>query len=347
MKPPHSPSSDQDDHEDLIGFALGLIDLPEDAETSDDAKPSIRLFDAAPAFQTPSDSSLAQINRIRQGLDLLLDDGQDDDLEPPAALFEQSLNRVKQFKEAGRQEEPLLFRPRWRVADLAVAAAVFFAFVLGTIPALQRSNFEAANLACSSNLLQLWRGLEQYSTGYNAYPNAVALDDRLPVGAMMSQMRQTGHLDETTPLTCPCCRKEVLSGDLPTWQEIRRAEAEMDKRLTELLEEAYAFHPGLRASRGLRHLERSAVDPLRSVVPMVADRPPVNTNFQVQAGNSPSHGGHGQNVIFADGHATFIHSRSLGQVDSDLYRNRQGKPEAGNDVMDIILVPANAHFPIP
>ena len=49
-------------------------------------------------------------------------------------------------------------------------------------------------------------------------------------------------------------------------------------------------------------------------------------------------------MIFADGHALFINSRSIKGVDQDVYNNRQGRAEAGADVMDIILMPAGARI---
>jgi len=78
------------------------------------------------------------------------------------------------------------------------------------------------------------------------------------------------------------------------------------------------------------------------MIPMAGDCPPMDASFRVQSGNSPMHGGHGQNVIFADGHVIFTRSRSLGQIDSDVYANRNGHMSAGIDDNDMILVPGAA-----
>ena len=334
-----NPPTPPDNTPDLIGMALGLLDEP----------PPVRLYLDDAANEEISEETLARMAMIRQGIDFLMDDGLDEDdadLAPPSDLKERALARVRAYKEAGQaHHEPLILHSRWRWADVAVAASVLFAMFLGVVPAVQRSQFAEANLACTSNLLQLFRGMEQYSTTYNVYPTAVAHDSRLPVGSVASLLQTTGHLDADTPLTCPACHEEVRASHLPKWNEVCEFTEQVEQRLSNLLAEAYAFHPGVSGpGGGVRHLTRAAVDPLRSVVPMVADRPPVDTHFKVQQGNSPSHGGYGQNVIFADGHALFINSRSIKGVDQDVYNNRQGRAEAGADVMDIILMPAGARI---
>ena len=58
--------------------------------------------------------------------------------------------------------------------------------------------------------------------------------------------------------------------------------------------------------------------------------------------NSPSHGGFGQNIVFADGHSAFMRGRSIRSLDRDIYANRQGNRDAAIDPFDIILVPAGA-----
>ena len=75
---------------------------------------------------------------------------------------------------------------------------------------------------------------------------------------------------------------------------------------------------------------------------MAGDRPPVNGRMTLVQGNSPSHGGFGQNVVFADGHIAFIRGRGIRSLDRDIYSNRLGHCDAALDPFDIILVPAGA-----
>ena len=341
MKPFSNTPKDDDETEDLIGIALGLLD-------DEPLRGFLQIHSPLP--DEVSEARSLKVDRIRQNLYLLLDDGLDDEsadaFEPPSGLLDRTRSRIKDYEQINDElREPLIFKPRWRAADIAVAASVFFAFVLGSIPALQRAQFTSANLACSSNLLQLWRGMEQYSTSYNMYANAAVHDNRLPVGATISLLLHSGHLDKTVPLTCPSCPDEVCVGELPSWQELRNFTEELDLKFTSLLAEAYAIHPGVAGTQGVRHLERSKVDPFRAILPLVADRPTYNSKFQVQAGNSPTHGGYGQNVIFADGHTSFIRNRQVGKLDNDLYTNRDGNAAVATDPLDMILVPAATHLP--
>jgi prepilin-type processing-associated H-X9-DG protein len=64
----------------------------------------------------------------------------------------------------------------------------------------------------------------------------------------------------------------------------------------------------------------------------MADRPPP----EGIANNSINHGGAGQNVLFADGHAVFLTSRMFAGAD-DIFANNAGKVAAGLDPRDIVL----------
>ena len=67
--------------------------------------------------------------------------------------------------------------------------------------------------------------------------------------------------------------------------------------------------------------------------PIVADRPPV----EGEPGNSLNHGGAGQNVLFLDGHVSFVPQRTVGDPDDDIYLNRANQVAAGLDQHDIVL----------
>ncbi len=321
----HDPNESEDDAlDDLIGHALGLIESP-----------------GAMTLMNDRDDRIA---RMRSRLDLLLNDGlesrEQDALKPPPDLSLRTLDRIRNREAVSLEfREPLKYQPRWRPADLAVAAAVLFAAFLSSVTALKDGKAVAANLACSANLAQIWKGFEQYSTVFNAYPNASVENSRLPVGATLALMRHTGHLDSSVPLTCPGCSSRVSAGELPHWNQLREQSESAIHEFSSMLANVYALHPGLKGHAGVRHLERSMIDAMRSVVPLAGDAPPL-TDHRVVSGNSPAHGGYGQNVIFADGHSTFIRSRSLRSIDKDIYANRHGDCSAAVDPFDMILVPA-------
>lgn len=327
----HDPNSEEEENgfDDLIGRCLGLLD---ESDTDFDAMTD-GIDDAAYAGQYQS---------IQKSLFLLLDDGLDDSVQPPGDLAGRTLNRMqseRRFREY--HQEPMIYAPRWRLSDIAVAATIFIAMFAGTFPAMQRSKFMASNVACSTNLTQLWRGAEQYSTTYNAYPNVVMYNQQLPVGASLILMNHAGFLDDNSSLTCPCRSHQVQLRHLPKWSELQQLREEHHKRMNEVLAEAYAVHPGLTGPNGFRHMERQMIASFRSVVPMFGDTPPMDNQHRILTGNSRSHSGHGQNVVFADGHTKFMRSRSIGREDNDIYATQDGHINAPADPREMILVPAD------
>ena len=319
MKNPHSKDADAD-LDDVIGRCLGLLD---ESHHRSVAKESERQ------------------NRLMVALDLLMDDGREETLRPPDDLKIRTMKRIQEKKllRESFQETPV-YRPKMRWIDYAIAASVFFAMFLGTIPALQRSRFMASNLACSTNLMQLWRGAEHYSSTFNAYPNAVSHNQQLPVGASLILMKYTGHLNDEVPLTCPCCHRQVQASQLPNWSDLKRLQQSHQTRMNEIFSEAYAVHPGLTGPRGLIHLQRQMIQGYREFVPIFGDAPPTDSEFHVLSGNSRAHGGHGQNVVFADGHVIFARKRRVHHSDNDIYTSRNGMPEPSQDPREMVLLPA-------
>jgi prepilin-type processing-associated H-X9-DG protein len=315
----HNSGVSQAEPPDAIGLRLGLFD---DANRLDDET-----------------ASAAGLNKIKQGLFLLSDDGLE--LQPPPRLAEKTLAKIQ--RRATLQEhfrETVIPRQKWRFSDIAVAASIMFAMFLGSFPALNRAKFTASNLACSSNLAQLWQGAELYSKTFNAYPSAVAQNQQMPAGAMLVLMRHTGHLSDSVPLTCPGCDQQVQAHQLPNWTDIEKDFALHSQKLESALKDAYAVHPGLGGPTGMKHLNRSLAERLQSHVPIFGDHP-APTNFWAQLHlNSDSHGGHGQNVIFADGHVEFSKSRRFHSRHDDIYTNHQGNVSPPSSPDDMMLVPA-------
>jgi hypothetical protein len=66
---------------------------------------------------------------------------------------------------------------------------------------------------------------------------------------------------------------------------------------------------------------------------LMADAPPAESSL----GNSPNHGGYGQNVLFKDGSTKFTTERTSGFEGDDIYLNKCGKREAGMDWRDTVI----------
>jgi prepilin-type processing-associated H-X9-DG protein len=89
----------------------------------------------------------------------------------------------------------------------------------------------------------------------------------------------------------------------------------------------YAYALGYRENDGIEMYPHSA-----GTVPLMADAPPADV---FTAGNSPNHGGRGQNILFTDGHAEFFTSRFL--LNDDIFLNRRREVAPGLDPEDFVL----------
>jgi prepilin-type processing-associated H-X9-DG protein len=61
-------------------------------------------------------------------------------------------------------------------------------------------------------------------------------------------------------------------------------------------------------------------------------------DFQMAGARSGNHGGHGQNVLFSDGHVDFLANSTLPGSGDNLFLNFLGVPAAGRGPNDVVLV---------
>jgi prepilin-type processing-associated H-X9-DG protein len=103
----------------------------------------------------------------------------------------------------------------------------------------------------------------------------------------------------------------------------------------------YAYNVGYRHASG--HAGPLEVV-LAAKVPVLADQPDHDNFVTIKGGNSPNHGGRGQNVLFGDGSVRWFHSRHISPSDPDLYLNNEEQPRPGVHVHDSVLVPSKIPF---
>ena len=81
-----------------------------------------------------------------------------------------------------------------------------------------------------------------------------------------------------------------------------------------------------------------------SHIPVIADQPSHDNYTTIREGNSPNHGGRGQNVLFGDGSVQWFRTRIGGPHDPDIFLNNHHQPRPGIHVQDSVLVPAKMPF---
>lgn len=263
------------------------------------------------------------MDRLTRSIHLLLDDGET--FDPPPQLASRTLAFVA---EATRRRRTILdFVPvsvPFRPADLAVAAGIFIAGLITLLPAMQKSRERMEIAGCSYNLQQLGRALWQYGTQHQHYPFAPEQHPGGPVGAYVAQLRDGGTLSdlEINTLHCPHVAKDKLSNP---------QDAANVKSL------GYAYNVGYRLPSG-------TVAPIRADhtpnIALLADQP-AHVNFQhILPGNSPNHGGRGQNVLYADLHIGWHNTRRLTPKDDDMFTNSKHELQPGLSPEDTSLLPS-------
>ena len=234
---------------------------------------------------------------------------------------------------------PVVVPFRW--ADVAVAASIFLAGLLTLIPAAYRGKLQRSQLGCVFNLQQLGLGLGQYANMHRSFPYAPPECPAAHAGSFAFMLHDSKLLPDCTALDCPCDGPSATpppSADFPTVCEIQK---KTPQRYARMVGWDYAYHIGYR-----RGTARPApmIAEYSAYVPILADRPGHDGGHRILEGNSPNHGGRGQNVLYTDGHVRWHHTRRLGPHDPDMFLNAHRLPAPGVSEADATLAPGSFRF---
>ena len=303
--------------QDMLDHAFGLLDEPRRTACE-------RALAADP-------ETAERAAHLGAALALMIDD--DEDIEPPVGLAERTIVAIETRK---RRPQLLDFAPTrvpFRWTDLAVAATVLIAGLLTLTVPLLKSREQMDQTACAFNLGKLGVSLAKYSSTHGSFPFVPAGD---PVGAYGVMLHDTHDLTDPTILSCPCATKGKGQPALPDYEKFRKIVRSPDA-CQSLLGTQFAYHVGYRGPGG----ETVPVpDSPPGILPIASDAPAVDDEGHIRDGNSPNHGARGQNVLFSDGHVSWLRNRWISEADHDLFLNANHKPAAGLHQADSSLVPS-------
>ncbi len=304
--------------QDMLDYTFGQLDAPRRD-----------LFEQAMA----DDPELAEkVARLGRSVSSLVDDGEE--IEPPSDLAENTLALV-----ARRRQRPAILdfvptRVPFRWQDVAVAATVLIASLATLGVPLLRSRARMAQAACAFNLGRLGVGLSKYAATNGSYP---LVEASLPAGAYGVMLHEAHDLPDPSVLQCPCTGKDQVRKNLPDIQHFREMACDSPAACRTLVEGHYAYHVGYRDRSGKLSAVPDAAD---SHLPIAADDPPHSDDGVMLVGNSPNHGGAGQNVLYGDGHVAWKRTRWVSDQDKDLYLNEADRPAPGLHPADSALIPS-------
>jgi hypothetical protein len=303
--------------ENLVGYLLQSLD----ADTQRQVEVHLRTH-------PESRQRLETLRRFLEPLEL----DRDGD-EPPAGLALRTLafiahDRCRDHAAAGRPGLPTAPKVRgeygpssgwsWhRRADVLVAAGIVVAFVGLAFAGLGRfwSSYQLA--ACRDNLRQFHAALVGYSEVHDHKFPEVRRDNQ--AGIFVPVLNDSGFLDAIRNVDCP-----AVGQQRPPIRDVSELDAGCYAYSLGFSEQGPGAHQGLKRGDG-------------DLLPIMSDRPPWLGDDRVAAGNSPNHGGRGQNVLHIGGHVDFYTQRDVGVDHDDIFVNRDGRAAAGTSRQDTVL----------
>jgi prepilin-type processing-associated H-X9-DG protein len=270
---------------------------------------------------------------------------------PPSGLSVRTLAHIARHQCRNTASGPRIYRtlpsaPRplpsqfassrswWRRADVLVAATLLVAMVGVGAPMLPRLWRDQQVYVCQRNLQLFHQALMAYSDHHHGeFPKVEAEPPRNIAGIFVPILNDSGLLAQDMTVNCPPDGRHATPNcSVKQLEELQQNQPDQFRLLTRNLAGCYAYSLGYRDGEDLVGLRRDSGDTL----PIMADRPPTGM-FGVGAGNSPNHGGKGQNVLYIDGHVRYATVRTAGFNGDDIYVNQQGKVAAGQGLFDSVL----------
>jgi len=303
--------------ENLVGYLLHSLDEESEREME--------------AYLASSAEARNKLENLRRGLEPLETDREE--IAPPPDLLVRTLARVAEYCSQTLPRAPASprsggsHRNPWRRVDVLVAAAVLLAAVGVGVSALAHLRNQTAPLVeCKENLRQFGIALKAYHDQHHQFPDVNKESPPYNVaGLFVPMLINAGLLSRDISVRCP---GNGPSKPCPYTLDEIHALSENEFALTSpYLACCYAYSLGYRDEAGYHAPSYQGAG-----FPLMSDRSPRDQG----PGNSFNHGGTGQNVLFQDGSVKFMTNRSL-NFDGDIFRNKQGKIEAGSDSNDTCL----------
>jgi prepilin-type processing-associated H-X9-DG protein len=275
-----------------------------------------------------------RLQELRQALEPLAADK--DDPEPPrdltartiALVAEHCCRKLPRAPVPLRQSSGAAVRSWWRRADVLVAASLLLTALGLAAPGLLELRGRAARVECQNNLHTFSVALHTYKENRGHFPDIKQEAPHDFAGMVIPILTDAGLLSDKISIRCPADGHALASPiSLPDARNLTVEEIEAGK-----LTSSYAFSLGF-TDGAAYHPPCQCKDQPSNLVALMSDAPPADLG----PGNSPNHGGGGQNVLFIDGSVRYYTSRTVGFQGDDIFTNKANQVAAGLDCLDIVL----------
>jgi hypothetical protein len=307
----------------LIGFLLEALD-------SEQQQAVAARLDADPALR-------ARLEVLRNMLaPLALDD---ESPEPPRGLAASTLSRIAEYRSRSLPQAPVVTpyqrdtrnRRSFRRADAVVAALLLILIVPLVITGVARGwRDHAQRAACANNLRELGGALQRYADHHDGrFPQLHPAGPQSFAGSFIPVLHESGALTPDAPVVCPGDGTPPRTlPSLAALEDLYWHQPEAFAAAIRDLGGSYAYAMGYQENGQLHGPNRGDDEH----TPILADRLP-----PAAVGNSPNHGGAGQNVLYIGGNVAWCTLRTVGVNADDIYLNRRAEVRAGVCREDAVL----------
>jgi hypothetical protein len=311
--------------ENLVGYLLGTLDPEAHGQVA--------------AYLAEHPEARARLEALEQALAPLEADRADPD--PPPGLAARALARVAEHHLLRLPDAPAPARSqfggpprrRLRPADALVAACLVV--VVGGLASSLVARWwnRQQRTECANNLRQFWVALRAYGDQREGeFPRAEPEGARGVAGIFVPALQDAGVLGEVS-VGCPAQgRRPPPRYSVGELEELYATSPEQFRAAARTLAGNYAYTLGYQEGGHLCGLRGDSGDSL----PILADR------SSPAGGNSPNHGGDGQNVLYVGGWVRWCARPTAGVGGDDIYLNRHNQVLAGVNRIDTVLGPSDA-----
>jgi hypothetical protein len=324
--------------DNLVGYLLGALSEHERRQVE--------------AYLRDCPEARARLALLQQALAPLAED----DFAPPAGLADATLARLADERALPPTGGPApahhqLDGRGWHWArriDWAVAAALFLLISGLAAPLLVHTWRDQRRIACANNLRVLWVGLQAYSDRGNGDFPRVEPEGPRGIGGVWVPMLGDAGVRVEDYLNCPGAGPQADSDEpvrgrgtggafapcitVADLESLYRTNPCGYDAAARSLAGSYAYCLGYRDGASHRGLSRGCGDHL----PILADR------SRDEGGNSPNHGGAGQNVLYVGGNVRWCSTPAVGEGGDDIYLNQRFQIGAGLNRGDTVLGASDA-----